>query len=99
MTQLKEKTIEKKQPKSKTPVGSNLLGGRWVAGDGSTTRNICNPADTTEVVAAVTEASVEQVDGACAAAAAAAPGWRVTPSPDRARFLFRYRELLEQHFD
>src|SRR5213078_2771494 len=35
----------------------------------------------------------------CAAAAAAFPAWRATPPPDRARVLFRFRELLEAHFD
>jgi malonate-semialdehyde dehydrogenase (acetylating)/methylmalonate-semialdehyde dehydrogenase len=50
-------------------------------------------------VAAVREASADQVDETCAVAARAFAGWRATPSPDRARVLFRYRELLEQHFD
>ncbi len=99
MTQLKEKRHDKKDTKEKTPPGWNLLGGRWVAGDGPTTRNVLNPADTKQLIAAVREASVEQADAACVAAAAAFPGWRATPPPDRARFLFRYRELLEQHFE
>jgi malonate-semialdehyde dehydrogenase (acetylating) / methylmalonate-semialdehyde dehydrogenase len=99
MTQLKEKRLDKKDAKEKTPAGWNLLGGRWVEGDGPTTRNVLNPADTKQLIAAVREASIEQVDAATAAAAAAFPGWRATPSPDRARFLFRYRELLEQHFE
>jgi malonate-semialdehyde dehydrogenase (acetylating)/methylmalonate-semialdehyde dehydrogenase len=81
------------------PVGLNLIGSRWVAGAGPQTRNIWNPADTRELVAAVPEASAEQVEEVCAAAARAFPAWQVTPPPDRARVLFRYRELLEQHFD
>jgi malonate-semialdehyde dehydrogenase (acetylating)/methylmalonate-semialdehyde dehydrogenase len=96
---IKEKPADKKAAKSKTPLGSNLIGGRWVRGDGPQTRNILNPADTTELVAAVQDASAEQVAAACTAAAAAFPAWRATPPPDRARALFRYREILEQHFD
>src|SRR5208283_544439 len=79
--------------------GFNLIGGKWVEGQGQTVRRVCNPADTTELLAAVAEASTGQVDEACARAAQAFPAWRATPSPDRSRVLFRYRELLESHFD
>ena len=96
MQQLKDKPAAKA---ARPALGENLIGGRWVQGDGTTVRNVCNPADVKEVVAAVAEASAEQVDAACAAAAAAFPGWRATPAPDRARVLFRYRDLLEQNFE
>jgi malonate-semialdehyde dehydrogenase (acetylating)/methylmalonate-semialdehyde dehydrogenase len=76
----------------------NLIDGRWVEGRGPTSRRLCNPADSAELLAVVREASAEQVDEACAAAARAFPAWRATPSPDRARVLFRYRELLEANF-
>ena len=77
----------------------NFIGGEWVEGQSATTRRICNPADTTQLVAAMREASLPQADAACAAANAAFPAWRATPAPERARVLFRYRELLEAHFD
>jgi malonate-semialdehyde dehydrogenase (acetylating)/methylmalonate-semialdehyde dehydrogenase len=77
----------------------NLIGGRPFPGEGATTRTLLNPADTTERIAVVREASATQVDEACAAAARAFPAWRATPPPDRARVLFRFRELLEAHFD
>src|SRR6266540_5912708 len=79
--------------------GANLIGGRRVAGEGLLTRNLFNPADATKLVAAVREASPAQVDEACVAAARAFPAWRATPPPDRARVLFRFRELLEANFD
>src|SRR5438876_403807 len=85
--------------RGESPLGLTLIGGRSVPGDGPRTRTLRNPADTDEVVAAVREASLAQVDGACAAAARAFPAWRATPPPDRARALFRFRELLEAHFD
>lgn len=77
----------------------NLIGGAWAAGAGAATRRICNPADTTQVLASVREASAEQVEAACAAAQAAFPAWRATPPPERARVLFRFRALLEDRFD
>ncbi len=86
-------------PAESPPPGTNLIGGKRVAGEGTVTRKLLNPADATELVAAVREASPGQVDEACAAAARAFPAWRATPPPDRARVLFRFRELLEQHFD
>ena len=80
-------------------LGANLIGGAWIDGDGPATRRIANPADTTQLLAAVREASPQQADAACAAANAVFPAWRATPPPERARVLFRYRELLETHFD
>ncbi|MFN4259736.1 MAG: CoA-acylating methylmalonate-semialdehyde dehydrogenase [Gemmataceae bacterium] len=77
---------------------TNLIGGQWVEGAGAQTRWLHNPADSRELIAAVREASAEQVDEACAMAAQAFPAWKATPAPDRARILFRYRELLEAHF-
>ncbi len=76
----------------------NLIGETWVEGRGNTNRDIHNPAYTAELVATVREASAEQVDDACAAAARAFPGWRNTPAPDRAHVLFKFRELLEKNF-
>src|SRR3954454_23319713 len=77
----------------------NLIGRSWVEGRGDTSRDIYNPADTAEMLAPVREASPEQVDEACAAAARAFPGWRATPAPDRAHVLFKFKELLEKNFE
>ncbi len=79
-------------------LGMNLIAGRWVQGRGETVRRVRNPADTDIVLAEVREASAQQVDEACAAAAQAFPAWRATPAPDRVRVLFRFRELLEENF-
>jgi malonate-semialdehyde dehydrogenase (acetylating)/methylmalonate-semialdehyde dehydrogenase len=97
--------LDEKDPAGSVPVrqsvyaGLNLIGSQRVAGRGPQTRQIVNPADTAELVAAVQEASPEQVEEVCAVAARAFPAWQVTPPPDRARVLFRYRDLLEEHFD
>ncbi|MBL8799477.1 MAG: CoA-acylating methylmalonate-semialdehyde dehydrogenase [Planctomycetia bacterium] len=95
-SQLKDKPQKTTRPTLHT---GNFIAGRWVEGEGPTTRRLLNPANITEQVAAVREASLEQVDEACTTAAAAFPGWRATPAPDRARFLFRFRELIEKHFE
>ena len=83
---------------SRSAAALNLIGGTWVEGRGNASRDIYNPADTAEMLSPVREASPEQVDEACAAAARAFPGWRATPTPDRAHVLFRFRELLEKNF-
>ncbi len=82
---------------SRSASALNMIGGVWVEGRGNTSRNIYNPADTAELLAPVREATAEQVDDACAAAARAFPGWRATPAPDRAHVLFKFRELLEKN--
>jgi malonate-semialdehyde dehydrogenase (acetylating)/methylmalonate-semialdehyde dehydrogenase len=51
------------------------------------------------LLAPVREAASEQADEACAAAARAFPGWRATPAPERARVLFKFRDLLEKNFE
>src|SRR6476659_10176981 len=83
---------------SRSASALNLIGETWVEGRGNTSRDISNPADTDELLASVREASPEQVDEACTAAARAFPGWRATPAPDRAHVLFRFRDLLEKNF-
>lgn len=84
---------------SRSASALNLLSGTWVEGRGNTSRDIYNPADAAELIAPVREAAAEQVDEACAAAAHAFPGWRATPAPDRARVLFKFRDLLETNFE
>jgi malonate-semialdehyde dehydrogenase (acetylating)/methylmalonate-semialdehyde dehydrogenase len=60
------------------------------------TGDVYNPA-TGEVAAKVALASPSDVDAAVASAKAALPAWRDTSLAKRARVLFAYRELLEQH--
>ena len=76
----------------------NLIGGDWAEGRGAISRTIRNPADASEVIREVREAAEEQVEAACTAAADAFVGWRATPAPERARVLFRFRELLEANY-
>ena len=59
---------------SRSASALNLIGGTWVEGRGNTNRDICNPADTAELLAPVREAAPEQEAEACAAVARAFPG-------------------------
>ncbi len=51
------------------------------------------------VVASVSLDDTAAAEKAVAAAAAAFPAWRDTPVGERCQVLFRYKELLESHFD
>ncbi|MFV3090914.1 CoA-acylating methylmalonate-semialdehyde dehydrogenase [Pseudomonas sp. GW6] len=66
--------------------------------DASRTQDIFNPATglAEKQLALAPKATVEE---AIAAAEAAFPQWRDTPPIKRARVMFRFKELLEQHAD
>lgn len=76
----------------------HFINGVPLSGTGGRFGNVYNPA-TGEVAARVSFAGREEVEGAVAAAAAAFPEWSQTPSLRRARVLFRFKELLEDHAD
>ncbi len=59
---------------------------------------ISNPA-TGQVTRHVAMASAQTVERAIAAAQAAFPAWRNTPPAKRARIMFRFKQLLEEHAD
>jgi len=86
-------------PKTGTaPVIKLYIGGRWVESSARTTNEIRNPA-TDQVIARVPMGGADDVDRAVKAALAAWPAWRATPPVHRVRPLFKFRELLEKHFD
>ena len=60
--------------------------------------DVFNPA-LGEPVARVALASGEEVDAAVRAAEAAFPSWSATPPLTRARVLFKYLQLCQQHVD
>jgi malonate-semialdehyde dehydrogenase (acetylating)/methylmalonate-semialdehyde dehydrogenase len=75
----------------------HFIDGRRVADHGRS-QAVYNPA-TGQVARQVALASRETVEAAIAAAAEAWPAWRDTPPLKRARIMFRFKELLEQHAD
>jgi len=62
------------------------------------TQPVTNPA-TGEVTGVVNLSTADEVGKAVGAAAAAFPAWRDTPPLRRARVMFRFLQLLEQHKD
>ena len=76
----------------------NYVGGAWRSSQSTESMSITNPA-TGEVLAKAPLAAAHETAEAIAAAAAAFPAWRQTPAPDRIQFLFRLKNLLEEHFE
>jgi len=62
------------------------------------TQDIFNPS-VGEVIGQVSLASKATVEEAIAAAQSAYPAWRDTPVAKRARVMFRFKQLLEEHAD
>ena len=77
---------------------NNLINGRMCAPQSDHRADVFNPS-TGERIAQVSLSSADECRLAVNAASAALRNWRNTPVVDRARVMFRYRELLELHFD
>lgn len=78
---------------SDAAVCRNLVAGRWTEPRASRFAEVWNPS-TGETIARTPLCGPDETDAAVQAAARAFPAWRETPAPDRARILFRFRELL-----
>src|SRR5215216_1190582 len=76
----------------------NYIGGRWEERNGQSTESVYDPA-TGEVIAETPLSTREDVDRAVKAAEAAYPEWSATPVVRRTQVLFRYKMLLEDHFE
>jgi len=76
----------------------NFIGGRWTPAKGAGTIDVHNPARGT-VIARAPLSSRADLDAAVRAAAAAFPGWSETPPVVRARAMFRFRHLLDEHLE
>src|SRR5207237_725096 len=76
----------------------NFIGGRWIAARASGFVEVHNPARGT-VIARTPLSSAADVDAAVEAAKKAFPAWSETPPVMRARHLYRFRALLDEHFE
>ncbi|NOV01130.1 CoA-acylating methylmalonate-semialdehyde dehydrogenase [Paenibacillus planticolens] len=81
-----------------TQVLKNLIGGAWVESTATQTEGVMNPA-TEEIIAYVPFSTKADVDHAVQAASAAFKTWSTTPVPRRARILFKYQQLLVEHWE
>src|SRR5262245_8799996 len=75
-----------------------LIGGHWEVSAAPRWGKVYNPS-TGQVIARVPYCTAAEVDRAVQAAAAALPAWAETPVVDRARVMFRFRELVVRHAD
>lgn len=76
----------------------NYIGGAWKRSGASEYLNVRNPA-TTETIVRVPLTPRDEVDEAVRAARAAFADWRRVPSVERIQYLFKFKRLLEEHFD
>ena len=76
----------------------HYIDGRQIAEASGRNQSVTNPA-TGAVTGQVHLANSAEVDKAVAAAQAAFPGWSNTPPLRRARIMFKFLELLNQHKD
>ena len=86
-------------PTMKTDVRDTLfIGGRWVPSTGSGTIDVID-STTEAVIGTVPEGTVEDIDRAVAAAAAAFPGWSTTPVAERTDLLTKVGGLLGERME
>ena len=76
----------------------NYINGQWQASMSTEHRDVINPANN-EVLGQVPLSTAAEVDAAVQAAARAFSEWRRTPPEDRIQYLFKLKNLLEEHVD
>ncbi|MFC9363820.1 aldehyde dehydrogenase family protein, partial [Rhodococcus sp. NPDC057014] len=77
---------------------TNIIDGKAVTGSSDTIRTVLNPS-TGEVVAELTESTIEDADRAVAAARAAFPAWSAKTPGERSQILHELANLLEANLD
>lgn len=81
-----------------TKIVKNFIGGKWIESNSGKTEKVYNPA-TGEIIAKVPISSKEELDNAVEVANEAFKSWKEEPVPKRARILFKYQQLLVDHWD
>jgi malonate-semialdehyde dehydrogenase (acetylating) / methylmalonate-semialdehyde dehydrogenase len=76
----------------------NYFDGAWHRSGTTEYVEVSNPA-TAEILARTPLSTAADVDAAVRAAAAAFPAWRRTPPGERIQYLFKLKNLLEEHID
>ncbi|MDP2732976.1 MAG: aldehyde dehydrogenase family protein, partial [Hoeflea sp.] len=74
----------------------NAIGGKLVISGSDRRSPVFNPA-TGEQIADLPLSTVEEINAAVASAKAAQPVWGAMPPLKRARFMFKFKELLDRH--
>lgn len=81
-----------------TPLLQNFINGQWVAAETEREETVPNPA-TGEILARVPISTRNDLDRAVQAADAAFRTWSKVPVPRRARIMFKYQQLLVEHWE
>lgn len=76
----------------------NYIGGKWVESNSDEKEPVLNPA-TGDILAYVPISTAEEVEEAVRAATEAFKTWKDVPVPRRARIMFKYQQLLVDHWD
>ena len=76
----------------------NYVNGAWVASKSDRKQKVMNPA-TGEALAEVAMSTAAEVDKVVQAAREAFHEWRTTPPYTRARSMFKFKNLMEEHFE
>lgn len=76
----------------------NYIDGKWQVGKATELLDVVNPA-TGETLGKVPLSSAADVDHAAKAAVEAFESWRRTPPTERIQYLFKLKDLLEEHFE
>lgn len=76
----------------------NYINGKWVASKATKVLDVENPG-TGEILAQVPISTPGEVKEAVRAAKDAFPAWRETPPPERARYLFKLKDLMGEHLE
>ena len=84
--------------RSDVQILDNFIGGRWVGAHTTEFFDVHNPA-VGEVIGRTPLSTGADVDAAVRAATDAFPAWRDTPVNARTQVLYRFKALLEEHFE
>lgn len=76
----------------------NYIGGQWIEAQTEKYEDVPNPASD-QTIARVPLSTPNDIDMAVKEATKAFAVWSKTPVPKRARILFRYQQLLVEHWD
>jgi len=76
----------------------NFINGKWVDSESAQTEDVVNPA-TGEVIAQVPLSTRDEVENCIRAAKEAFWEWKRTPPVVRARYFFKLKQLMEEHFE
>jgi malonate-semialdehyde dehydrogenase (acetylating) / methylmalonate-semialdehyde dehydrogenase len=75
-----------------------LVDGKWIASSATEFGDIANPS-TGEIIGKVPMGNAKDVDLAVQAAHKAFPAWRDTPIVERARVMFKFKNLMDEHYE